>query len=76
MSLDDEIQVAADNLSRTLKSLYEFLLEHLDRDPEEHWPLWASEQGVPSNDKTARRRYDQQRKRLREHFLTYRAREE
>jgi hypothetical protein len=73
MLLDAEIKEVAESLSPALKHHYEFLLRHLGRDPKDLWPRWAAAHRVSSDDETARRRYDQQRHRLREHFRTHRA---
>jgi hypothetical protein len=65
------MQALAAGLTPTSRALFVFVLAHLDRDPEEHWPLWATENGWNPDDTVHRdSHFDQPKSRLRRELRT------
>ena len=63
-SLPDEVRQLAEKLSPRLQKLFLFFLRHLDSDPEDHWPLWAKENGLDPKNRVQRNTHFDVPKRL------------
>ena len=59
------VQKLAERLPPRERELLEFLLAHVDENPDEYWTLWAEQHGLHHDDQTARNTFDQLRGRLR-----------
>lgn len=64
-SLPGNVFALVAQLSPLRKKLFLLIWLHIDEDPEEHWRIWAVENGLDPSDKKARNAYDKLKENLR-----------